>query len=120
MMAPADRRCGEHLVSDHLLPGVLFLPISQLGKLRQHQVSNPRSLAWRLTSRLCGSVRGISDEGLRGERACLPALGLPLRVGTERPSQVPRPRQAPCPLGALHVGVPKLTSSHLLLPRELN
>lgn len=113
------------MVSDHLLPGVLFLPISQLGKLRQHQVSNPRSPAWRLTSRLCESVRsrgsrGVSDEGLRGERACLPALGLPLRVGTERPSQVPRPQWAPCPLGAPHVGVPKLTSSCLLLPRQLH
>lgn len=79
----------------------------------------------RLTSRLCESVRsrgspGVSDEGLRGERACLPALGLPLHVGTERPSQVPRPRRAPCPLGALHVGVPKLTSSYLLLPHQLN
>lgn len=48
---------GEPLVSEHLLLGVLFLPISQVGKLRQHQVSNPRSLVSHLASRLCESVR---------------------------------------------------------------
>ena len=93
------RLWGEPLVSEHLLLGVLFLPISQVRKLRQHQVSNPRSLVSHLASRLCESVHGrgspgVSDEGLRGEQTCLLALGLPPPCGHGGLPRCPLPRPA--------------------------